>query len=648
MSLRNRLWLVVGALVLLPLLVGGVAAVVVVDRGVDRSTRAVLDAQTDAVAVALASACRELGVAARSLGAEAAARDPQGAAESLVEAGYVEYAAVVAPDGAVAGRSGRTDVPPERLASCGLGEPPAAGRPVLAERVEVSGSAVVGETVVARGVDLPLLAAVGAQDDRPRALVLLTRDGQVAGSVGPAAEVAALAERAADATASRYLSVGGWQAHVQVVADPAAQAPSPYTVVVASEQQGALGLGLLVAAVVLTVTLLVLFLGWNLARQLSRPLAELTEAAERVAAGDLDQTLPVRRDDETGRLALAFNHMTRELRSTVADLSRSRDDLRESLSRLGGALGSTHDLEGLLNVVLDTAVSVSGAQAGAAWVDEGGGSLQLVTTKGRQRDVPDRFLAGDGGELLVRATQTGRIERDHRQLVVPLLRMGRVVGLLGLGSDEGAPRMDRAAETALQTLAAQAGIAVDNVLVHREAQRLSITDPLTGLWNFRYLSMTLARAPAPASRFDRPLAVLMMDLDHFKSVNDTYGHARGDAVLRELAGRLAEQIREVDTLARYGGEEFVLVLPETSLEGAARLAERVCASVRREPFGGDGADGEVPLPVTVSVGVAGFPHHGASAATLMRAADEALYVAKHEGRDRFVLAGVHEDAAGAV
>jgi diguanylate cyclase (GGDEF)-like protein len=120
-------------------------------------------------------------------------------------------------------------------------------------------------------------------------------------------------------------------------------------------------------------------------------------------------------------------------------------------------------------------------------------------------------------------------------------------------------------------------------------------------------------------------------------VNDTHGHPRGDTVLRELAHRVQEQIREVDTFARYGGEEFVVVLPETTVEGAAQLAERICVAVHREPFR---HDGEEPLDVTVSIGGAAFPEHGSSPATLMRAADKALYVAKAEGRDRWHVPGI--------
>jgi diguanylate cyclase (GGDEF)-like protein len=215
---------------------------------------------------------------------------------------------------------------------------------------------------------------------------------------------------------------------------------------------------------------------------------------------------------------------------------------------------------------------------------------------------------------------------------VPLRSMGSVVGVLALYDRVDGRPFDEGDDDSLRTLSGQASIAIDNVQLHQEAQRLSTTDALTGLWNFRYLSSSLGREIERSTRFQRPLAVLMLDIDHFKQVNDLHGHARGDAVLRELAQRVQEQIREVDTFARYGGEEFVVVLPETTVEGATQLAERICVAVRREPFK---AEGEAALDVTVSVGGAAFPGHGSSAATLMRAADRALYVAKNEGRDRW-------------
>jgi diguanylate cyclase (GGDEF)-like protein len=260
-----------------------------------------------------------------------------------------------------------------------------------------------------------------------------------------------------------------------------------------------------------------------------------------------------------------------------------------------------------------------------AGIAPGVGVLGRVVTSGEAV----RGLLGSGAPELQPATTEPGVGNIF---AVPLRSMGNVVGVLALYDRVDGRPFDEGDVESLSTLSTQASIAMDNVQLHQEAQRLSTTDALTGLWNFRYLSSSLGREIERANRFERPLAVLMLDIDHFKQVNDQHGHARGDAVLRELAQRVQEQIREVDTFARYGGEEFVVVLPETTVEGATQLAERICVAVRREPFR---AEGEEPLKVTVSVGGAAFPTHGSSAATLMRAADRALYVAKNEGRDRW-------------
>src|SRR5262245_740077 len=162
----------------------------------------------------------------------------------------------------------------------------------------------------------------------------------------------------------------------------------------------------------------------------------------------------------------------------------------------------------------------------------------------------------------------------------------------------------------------------------------AITDPLTGLYNRRYLWEFLRREWVRARRKNESLAVIMIDLDHFKRINDAHGHQAGDFVLVAVAGLLRNQIRSSDIVCRYGGEEFALVLPEASVENVRLRAEHIRAAIK----GLDLTHQGVPLArITASLGVALFPHHADSPDSLIRAADEALYEAKRVGRDRTVF-----------
>ncbi len=405
-------------------------------------------------------------------------------------------------------------------------------------------------------------------------------------------------------------------------------------------------------------------LGWLMARLTTRPLAELAEAALAVAGGRLNTRIEVRSRDEVGRLALAFNTMTDELRTYIQALQDSRDELKRNLTRLGDTLSSTHDLRKMLAVILETAMVTIRAEAGSLMLLSGGrDELYLKVGRGldgRLANGATRLRIGDG--VAGRVAETG--EASHGQvgsgdgrlvlapgepradsvIAVPLKSQGRVIGVLNLYDRVDAEEFDDNDLATIRSFANQATVAIDNVLLHQEAQRLSITDGLTGLWNYRYFQMNFDKEIERATRFQRPLALLILDLDKFKSVNDRHGHQRGDAVLVELATRVKGAIREVDTLARYGGEEFVLILPETDLEGATLAAAKICDMVRQRRFG---AAGEEPIRVTVSIGVAVFPEHSRSAADLIRCADAALYAAKEAGRDGYWLATPQdaEDAA---
>jgi diguanylate cyclase (GGDEF)-like protein len=163
----------------------------------------------------------------------------------------------------------------------------------------------------------------------------------------------------------------------------------------------------------------------------------------------------------------------------------------------------------------------------------------------------------------------------------------------------------------------------------------SVRDPLTELFNRRYMEETLRREVRRAEREDRPLGVIMLDIDHFKRFNDTLGHAAGDGLLRELGHLLPRSVRESDVVCRYGGEEFVLILPDASLEVARQRAEHLRGEVSTLHTIHKGRSLGA---VTISLGVAAFPAHGASGEAVLESADAALYRAKGEGRDRVVVA----------
>ncbi len=168
------------------------------------------------------------------------------------------------------------------------------------------------------------------------------------------------------------------------------------------------------------------------------------------------------------------------------------------------------------------------------------------------------------------------------------------------------------------------------------SMRLATTDAVTGLYNRHYMTSHLDTLLRSARENNKPLSIAMLDIDHFKIINDTHGHAAGDEVLHEFSQRIARNVRGVDLAARYGGEEFVVIMPETELETSLTIAERLRATVADQIFAVETAD--KPLNVTVSIGLATLCDGIRTSAELLEKADEALYKAKHEGRNRMVVA----------
>lgn len=235
---------------------------------------------------------------------------------------------------------------------------------------------------------------------------------------------------------------------------------------------------------------------------------------------------------------------------------------------------------------------------------------------------------------------------EHTYLCVPILAQGEALGILHFQATDEAPALADSELSFKTTFAGQIGLSIANIRL-REALRIqSVRDALTGLYNRRYLEETLEREVRRAVRADQELGILMLDLDHFKTFNDTYGHEAGDTVLRETGSFVARSIRAEDIVCRFGGEEFVVILPTANLEASRTRAERIRSKLRELTVL---HNGQSLGRITVSIGVSALPVNGTSSKELLEAADAALYQAKRAGRDCVAtaepLATVEVDAA---
>jgi diguanylate cyclase (GGDEF)-like protein len=226
-------------------------------------------------------------------------------------------------------------------------------------------------------------------------------------------------------------------------------------------------------------------------------------------------------------------------------------------------------------------------------------------------------------------------------LCFPVVALGQVLALVSIRMpSEVASRLEgRSSQLETKEVAdsfcERIGLSLANLQLRERLWYHSVRDPLTGLFNRAYLEQTLQREFSSAVRQRTSIGIIMLDIDHFKSFNDTFGHAAGDLLLTEVGSFLESSVRKEDVACRYGGEEFVLVLPRASLENTAKRAEQIRVRIHDLHITHE----DRPLgPVSFSLGVASFPRHGLGAKEVLRQADLALYQAKAEGRDKVVMA----------
>jgi diguanylate cyclase (GGDEF)-like protein len=415
---------------------------------------------------------------------------------------------------------------------------------------------------------------------------------------------------------------------------------------------------IIIGALLVAFLVLALASAWLIGRSLTGQIDEFLAAAKRLARGDFRQPVPIHGNDEFAQLGREFNSMSDQLAGKMEEVERKRGELEETIRRVGEALATGLDRQGVMELAVKQAVDACEAESGRAL------TLDTAIFNGYEagtvrHDLEDALEAAEraafaispevGAELLDALDgETTQPPVERRRAVASEARgthaltvvLRHVVGppeYLGALSiaRRGRP-FDRTEAELLEYLAGQAVVSIENANLHETVERQAVTDELTGLANVRAFWAILDRELERSRRFGSSLGLVMIDIDDFKQVNDRHGHQQGDEVLAHVAAVLRRLSRDIDAPARYGGEELAVILPETELDGAALLAERMREAVESMQMPG-ARDGGV-LHVTASFGVAAVHENGIDGEALVAAADAALYRAKRAGKNRVEVA----------
>ncbi len=353
----------------------------------------------------------------------------------------------------------------------------------------------------------------------------------------------------------------------------------------------------------------------------------------------------LRLETEMRERALAQQELNLQNERMVRELTQ-RSTRATSLAKMAELLQSCADLKDIFAVMAGMAPKIFPELRGAVLLLNSSRDRLEVAASWSDCQLPaSTFVPEDCWALRTghaHMVATGDSTAECRHVVMgqgayaclPLVSQGGAIGVVHFQViDSGA--LSETAMLMANMFAEQVGLSVANLRLREALRDQSIRDALTGLFNRRYLEETLEREIRRAVRSEQVLGVLMLDLDHFKKFNDTFGHEAGDTVLREAAAFLTRSVRAEDIVCRFGGEEFVIILPLADVKGTQARAERIRSKLRELTIL---HQGKAVGMVTVSVGVAALPQHGTTPKTLLESADAALYRAKREGRDRVVMA----------
>jgi diguanylate cyclase (GGDEF)-like protein len=372
----------------------------------------------------------------------------------------------------------------------------------------------------------------------------------------------------------------------------------------------------------------------TVSRTLQAEVQSLLVAARAIGRGDFSKRVPTEGNDEFAALGKEFNSMAEELEERLEELQRERARLADAIRRVGESFTKSLDRVGLLEIVVQTAVDGVEAAAGRATIRRTGEErLREVAATGDPDAYATVLHAAEAAAL--DAGQIAEIELGGASALAAPLGGDGGVGIVSVA--RGERRFTTGEHELFSYLTNQASVSVENVDLHETVQRQAVTDELTGLFNHRRFQEVMTQEVERARRYGQEMGLIMLDIDNFKRVNDTYGHLQGDMVLREVARVLRQSSREIDEPARYGGEEMAVALPQTDLEGAFRFAERVRRRI--EALDLPLLDGDGTLKVTASFGAASLASStGDGKDALVAAADAALYRAKRSGKNRTVRA----------
>lgn len=269
----------------------------------------------------------------------------------------------------------------------------------------------------------------------------------------------------------------------------------------------------------------------------------------------------------------------------------------------------------------------------ANWNDETDKHLNYFTTQDcwALRNSKSHYL--DCSQPGLKCKHLNPDSSSGESLCIPMIAQGEILGLLSFNSSK-LGQLTSSKQKLAETIATNFALTIANLKLRSRLEEESIRDPLTGLFNRRYMEESLKREIYKCERKQEFIAIIMLDVDYFKLFNDSYGHLAGDALLRELGSFLQANIRASDIACRYGGEELIVIMPETSLEFAQQRGEQIRQAVKNIQLK---SEPQIDAKISISLGVACFPLHGLTAQEVIKAADTALYRAKKEGRDRVMV-----------